>query len=190
MNAIAIEIPQLGSVQFSQSLRARRLRITIRNDKSIRITIPRRGSLKEAKEFLLLKSSWVQKQLRRIERYGDCREIGDLSNIDIEKGQEELFSRLNYFCQKYNFSYRRATFRNQKTRWGSCSGRNNINLNINLLGIPGYLQDYVLLHELVHTRHKNHGREFWGEMNNLMGDARKLDKEMRKYRIRRRKAED
>jgi predicted metal-dependent hydrolase len=183
MPATVIEIPPLGYVYFFKSSRAKRLRITIKHDKTIRVTVPRRGNLPQAKEFLLSKTSWIQKQLRKIDHYADSREIPDLKNIDLEKAQTDLFNRLNYFCQKYNFSYNRAVFRRQKTRWGSCSGRNNINLNINMAALPQHLQDYVLLHELVHTKHKNHSKRFWAEMDRLVGNARMLNKEMRKYRL-------
>jgi len=180
--ATAIQIPPVGCVHFFQSLRAKNLRITIKCDKTITVTMPRRGNLDEAKEFLLSKTSWIQKHLRKIDQYADFRVTPGL-NIDLEKAQTELFNRLNYFSEKYNFSYNRAVFRCQKTKWGSCSVRNNINLNINLAMLPEHLQDYVLLHELVHTKHKNHGREFWAELDRLTGDARKLRKEMRKYRL-------
>jgi predicted metal-dependent hydrolase len=182
MPTTAIQIPPLGCVYFFQSPRAKHLRITIKHDKTIRVTIPRRGNLHQAKEFLLSKTSWVQKQLLKIEQNADLREIPDL-NIDLEKAQTNLFNRLNYFAEKYNFSFNRATFRRQKTRWGSCSRKNNINLNINLVMLPQHLQDYVLLHELVHTRHKNHGKAFWAELDRLVGDAKSLRKEMRKYRL-------
>lgn len=182
MPATAIQIPLLGCVHFFQSPRAKHLRITIRHDKTIRVTIPRRGNLHQAKEFLLSKTSWIQKHLQKIDQYADLRAIGD-SSIDLEKARAYLFNRLNYFAEKYNFSYNRAVFRRQKTRWGSCSSKNNINLNIKIAALPERLQDYVLLHELVHTKHKNHGRKFWAEMNRLVGDARKLRKEMRKYRL-------
>jgi predicted metal-dependent hydrolase len=181
MPATAIQIPPLGCVYFLQSPRAKNIRITIRHDKTIRVTIPRRGNLLQAKEFLLSKTSWVQKHLRKIDKY-PIQEIPDL-NIDPEKARAYLLNRLNYFAQKHNFSYNRLVFRRQKTRWGSCSGRNNINLNIKIAALPAHLQDYVLLHELVHTRHKNHGRQFWAELDKLTGDAKKLRKEMRKYRL-------
>ncbi len=144
--------------------------------------MPRCGNLRQAKEFLLSKTSWIQKHLRKIDQYADLREIGDL-NIDLEKARAYLFNRLNYFAEKYNFSYSRAVFRRQKTRWGSCSSKNNINLNIKIAALPEQLQNYVLLHELVHTKHKNHGRQFWAELDKLVGDARQLRKEIRKYRL-------
>jgi predicted metal-dependent hydrolase len=181
MHATAIEIPPIGCVYFFQNPRAKRLRITIKHDKTIRVTMPRRGNMDKAKEFLLSKTSWIQKHLRKIDR-NPIQKIPDL-NIDLEKAQACLFNRLNYFAEKYNFSYSRVTFRRQKTRWGSCSSKNNINLNIKLAMLPEHLQDYVILHELVHTKHKNHGNGFWMELDRLTGDAEKLRKEMRKYRL-------
>ncbi|MBN1182908.1 MAG: M48 family metallopeptidase [Bacteroidales bacterium] len=74
--------------------------------------------------------------------------------------------------------------KNIQTRWGSCSGVNNINLNIHLMRLPHHLIDYVILHELSHTIHKNHGKGFWDFLNILTGgNAKKLEKEMRNYRI-------
>jgi hypothetical protein len=71
--------------------------------------------------------------------------------------------------------------KNQKTRWGSCSDKNNINLNINLVRLPDELIDYVILHELVHTRIKNHSHQFWEEMNKVVEDPKSLDKKLRQY---------
>lgn len=181
MPADVIQIPQLGPVIFNQSFKARHLRITVKTDKTIKVTIPKNGNLNQAKAYLFSKTSWVKKHLHRIERYNNLK-APDL-NMDLEKAQTDLFERLNYFSKKYNFSYNNAAFRCQKTRWGSCSSKNNINLNINLTGLPPELQDYVLLHELVHTKHKNHGEKFWSEMNGLLVDAKKLRKKIRKYKL-------
>ena len=92
-------------------------------------------------------------------------------------------NRIGYFNKFYNFEINRIAIKNTSTRWGSCSSKNNINLNINLVTLPEQLQDYVLLHELVHTKHKNHGKAFWMELDRLVGNAKELRKEMRKYRL-------
>jgi hypothetical protein len=106
-------------------------------------------------------------------------------NFDIEKAQIDLFNRLDNLSKKYNLPYNRASFRCQKTRWGSCSGKDNISLNINIAFLPEELQDYVILHELVHTKIKNHGRKFWAELGKYtQSPAKELSKELKKYRIR------
>ena len=81
----------------------------------------------------------------------------------------------------HGFTYNKVFVKNQRTLWGSCSAANNINLNVSLLGLPDELRDYVILHELVHTRHKNHGRAFWTALNRLVGDGKGLQKRLRRY---------
>ena len=62
------------------------------------------------------------------------------------------------------------------TRWGSCTNENNISLNKMLYILPSELQDYIILHELLHTRIKNHGKEFWAELDRLTNGAKRLHK--------------
>lgn len=82
----------------------------------------------------------------------------------------------------WRLSFSKLTVRDNKTRWGSCSRYNNINLNIHLMRLPQHLCDYVILHELAHTVHKNHQREFWAFLDILTeGKARVLDKELNNY---------
>ena len=159
MPTTTLTTSKLDPVTFARSSRAKYQRITVRPDKTITVTIPRNGSLSEAKQFLRSKASWVQKQLQKIDLHTQPHDISDL-DIDLEKAQTGMFNRLDYFSKKHSFSYNRAGFRCQKTRWGSCSGKNNISLNVNISFLPEELQDYVLLHELVHTKVKNHSKKF------------------------------
>jgi len=185
MSTSTITIPNVGPVTFVRSGRAKYQRITVRPDKTIIVTIPGSGSLNEAKQFLKTKIFWIQKQLQKIDQHNQHREreAPDL-DIDFEKAQEDLFSRLEYFSEKYKMPFNRAAFRCQRTRWGSCSYKNNINLNINIAFLPEELQDYVLLHELVHTKVKNHSKAFWKELNKYtQGEAKELAKKLRKYNI-------
>ena len=147
------------SVTYTHSLRAKHLRITIKPTKTITVTVPRRTTQKQAQKFLLSEIPWIKKQLQKIEQQTPLIDPPDLT-IDLDKAQNELFHRLDYFSNKYNLPYNRAAFRCQKTKWGSCSSKNNISLNVNIAYLPAELQDYLLLHELVHTKIKNHSREY------------------------------
>jgi predicted metal-dependent hydrolase len=168
---------------FVQSFKAKYLRITIKSDKSVVVTIPRNGSLKTAKEFLHSKIAWIKNHINKIEK-SDRLTLPDL-DIDLEKAQTQLFERLDYFSNKYGLPYNNATFRCQKTKWGSCSGKNNINLNINMVYLPPELQDYLLLHELVHTKVKHHRREYWNMLNKFTdGRARELSRILKKYKMK------
>jgi len=184
MSTSTLTISNLGPVTFAKSQRAKYQRITIRPDKTITVTIPKGGSLSKAKQFLKSKISWIQKQLQKMDQHTQCRDMPDLK-IDLEEAQINLFNRLNYFSKKHTLSYNRSGFRCQKTRWGSCSGQNNISLNINIAFLSEELQDYVLLHELVHTKVKNHSRKFWSELDKYTQcRAKGLSRELKKYRIR------
>lgn len=84
--------------------------------------------------------------------------------------------------EKFGFSYSRISFRNNKTRWGSCSRDNRINLNIHLMRLPLHLREYIILHELCHTVFKNHQKSFWQLLDKITGArARILDKELNAY---------
>jgi predicted metal-dependent hydrolase len=83
---------------------------------------------------------------------------------------------------KHSFTYKKVTVRNNKTRWGSCSRDNNINLNVHLIRLPAHLCEYIVWHELCHTVHKNHQKAFWQLLDKVTGGKAKiLDKELNGY---------
>ena len=90
--------------------------------------------------------------------------------------------RVNELAYMYGFNFKGLKIQSSKTRWGSCSGTNNINLSLYLMRVPEHLQDYVILHELCHTVHHNHSREFWALLDKVSnGKALALRKELRGY---------
>ena len=91
--------------------------------------------------------------------------------------------RVSELAHMHNFKYNKLTVKNTKTRWGSCSTVNNINLNLQLMRLPDRLIDYVILHELVHTIVKNHQPEFWRKLESVLPGARRIDKELNRYHL-------
>jgi predicted metal-dependent hydrolase len=90
--------------------------------------------------------------------------------------------RLQQLARQHGFSYNRVSIRNNKRNWGSCSSKNNISLNLQMMKLPDELIDYILLHELVHTEIKNHSEKFWQKLDLVTGGkARKLAREVKKY---------
>jgi len=81
---------------------------------------------------------------------------------------EIALPRLSYFSDKYNLAFNQVRVKEQKTLWGSCSSKNNINLNYLLIMAPMKVIDYVIVHELVHTIHKNHSAKFWQKLETIM----------------------
>jgi predicted metal-dependent hydrolase len=186
-NCTAVDFAQLGVVHFTHSARAKHLSITVRHDQSIRVAIPKGVTQAAAEKFLRSKIPWIKRSLIKIQSLKQEKKEQpqyDIRNIDRDKAKVYLTMRINQLANKYGFEFNRLFIRNQKTRWGSCSSMNNINLNMKLVFLPVELQDYVILHELVHTRHKNHGKKFWKAMDKLVGDAKGLRKQMRRHRLR------
>lgn len=93
-----------------------------------------------------------------------------------------LPSRLSELAKKHGFQFNRLSIRNNKRNWGSCSSKNNISLNLQMMKLPDDLIEYILLHELVHTLIKNHGPQFWAKLDELTNfRARELSKQVRKF---------
>ncbi|WP_146662972.1 M48 family metallopeptidase [Anaerohalosphaera lusitana] len=176
-----IEYEGLGEVLFAKHRRARRLSISVRPFKGVRVTVPWRVSFAAAVRFFEEHRSWAAKSCAKMARVEAEQRaaVAELPVIDRAEARRVLVGRLAKLAGMYRFSYNRVFVRNQKTRWGSCSGKNNINLNVNLVRLRQELIDYVLLHELVHTRVKNHSARFWRELDKYVGDAKYLDRCLR-----------
>lgn len=106
---------------------------------------------------------------------------GFVNEVLRTEAKLHLPKRVDELAAKYGFSFQRVYVKNLKSRWGSCSSKNNINLNIQLMRLPEHLSDFIILHELCHTRYKNHGPLFHAMLNQLCGDEKALNKELRKY---------
>lgn len=89
--------------------------------------------------------------------------------------------RLRQLASNHGFSYSSVKIKRLKARWGSCNHRHDIALNLFLMRLPWELIDYVLLHELTHTKHLSHNHEFWAHMESCMPDVRLLRKQLREY---------
>ena len=91
--------------------------------------------------------------------------------------------RLAELAAEYGFVYNKVFIKHNRSNWGSCSSRGNINLNLNIVRLPQHLQDYILLHELVHLKEMNHGPRFHALLEEICPNHRALQKEMRAWRI-------
>jgi predicted metal-dependent hydrolase len=115
------------------------------------------------------------------------KEVQAAIRIGIERAlkieaKEYLPDKVKKLAAEFGFMYNKLSLKNIKSRWGSCSGKSNINLSIHLMRLPEHLIDYVILHELVHTVHYNHSGRFWTALDKVTDGAKRLDKELRKHR--------
>jgi hypothetical protein len=118
-----------------------------------------------------LKSPHIQEQLKYF--------IFEAMRLE---SKEYFPGRVAELARVHGFKYSSVKIRNSKSRWGSCSYTNGICLSLNLICIPDILSDYVILHELVHTKHKNHGPDFWNLLEKVANNAKFKSKELKRFR--------
>jgi predicted metal-dependent hydrolase len=138
---------------------------------TVRVTIPRRGSKREAMAFADRERAWIDKQWRRyvagLEKQRERTEPdpaqASQANAQRERAKRELPLRLMALASTLGVADRvtKISVRNQKWRWGSCSPSGHICLNWRLAAMPDAVRDYVLIHELMHLRRMDHSPKFW-----------------------------
>ena len=173
-----VEHPEVGTIKYIGNNRAKRIIISVKPE-FVRVVIPKRQSFKSAQKFVESRLKWIKENKTKIRLKTQKKD--ELPEIDRVVARKVLCRRIGELAQMHNFIYNRVSIRKQKTRWGSCSSKNNINLNMNLLHLPPELMDYVLLHELVHTRVKNHSKDFWNELDAVVPNARQVDRKLKDY---------
>lgn len=160
-------------------IRSKRKTVAIRvnADLSVTLRVPRFITKKEIEKILEEKEGWIRKHqeeiIRRKEEYvamnvpkltpSEIRELAD-------KALKYIPDRVAYFAPIVGVNYGRITIRNQKTRWGSCSSKGNLNFNCLLMLAPPEVIDYVVVHELCHRKQMNHSAAFWNEVAKVLPD--------------------
>ncbi|MBE9532109.1 MAG: M48 family metallopeptidase [Proteobacteria bacterium] len=178
-----IDIDDIGPVLFVRSLRARRMNVSIRPIKGVRVAIPRSHSLEDALCFVRSRTGWINEQISIInsarERHRDLLDCHP--KLSAEETALLLTTRIRELSKLHALPFNRLYLKDYKSRWGSCSVRNDIGLNIKLARLPDELVDYIMLHELTHIRWRGHGKRFWTMLERLNPGARELDGRMKDY---------
>lgn len=198
-----IEYPGLGPVTFWRRAGNRSIRISVKAERGVLVTYPWYTPFAQAERFLLQNSSRLNQILSRVGKQNRKSLLQNYLNSAIEepkmtrlrqRAKEALPLRTAQIAaamrtlHKRPFAYQRIAIKLNKTNWGSCSAKNNINLNLALPLLPDALRDYVIIHELCHLEHHNHSAEFHRLLNSsclaLLGrPERELVKELRGYCI-------
>jgi predicted metal-dependent hydrolase len=149
---------------FFRHPKAKRYIVRVADDRSVRVTIPRWGSKREAKAFLESQRRWILNQQERLNRQqaeSGPRLAEDVVTALRARALGELPPRLLQLAARYGLRVERVSIRNQKWRWGSCSPDGHICLNWRLVAMPDWVRDYVLIHEIMHLKRLDHSRAFW-----------------------------
>ena len=164
--------PEIGDVTFVKTSRGRRISIRVHPARGVRVSVPTFVPYAAAIAFFKIKRGWVLEVMaKQKERFKDAP-VASLNEIEElrRKAKSDLPVRLAQLATRYGFTYNRVAIKHNSTNWGSCSTKNNINLNLNIVRLPNVLQDYILLHELCHLRHRDHGHAFHLLLEHLLTD--------------------
>ena len=167
-----------------QWIRSRRKTIAIQIDKEGQVIVrtPYGITKRQVEEFLDEKKDWILQTRQRVEkRKTEQIPISEeVRREGIERAKRIFPERTAYFAKRMGVDYGRITIREQKTRWGSCSSKGNLNFNWKLVLLDPELLDYVVVHELAHRREMNHSKNFW----------KIVEAELPDYRERRRRLKE
>ena len=152
------------------------LAIEIRPDMRVIVRAPYQASGSYIEQFIADRADWIAEHLRKMEQKNrqchDALPVKKLSNNEINKLADTACAcipeRVAHFAPLVGVTYGRITIRNQRTRWGSCSSKGNLNFNCLLMLTPPEVIDYVVVHELCHRKEMNHSQRFWNEVARVL----------------------
>lgn len=161
-------------VVFVRHRWARRYILRVLDDGTLRVTLPRRGSKREARAFLARSAEWIAGQRAKVRARPAPAHLDDPAWR--RRAAKELPPELMALAGLHDISVTRVSIRNQRSRWGACSSHGSITLNWRLILVPDFVRHYVMIHELMHRRELNHSKRFWRHVEAACpraGDARR-----------------
>ncbi len=154
--------------------------IQVNTDLTVTVRVPEYATNKDIDKILHDKESWIMKHMEQIREQNVRYESSGLKHLtkaEIEdladKALKYIPQRVEYFSKIVGVDYGRITIRNQRTRWGSCSSKGNLNFNCLLMLTPTEVIDYVVVHELCHRKEMNHSKNFWIEVEKVIPDYKR-----------------
>ncbi len=184
------EADGLGEIRISVIRSTRKsLSLEVRDANTVLARIPTRVSDRELKAFVENHRSWILEKTAVMAEREENRKSTPapppelLSKTDRMKIQLKIGKRVRHYCETMGVTVGYVTVKSQKTRWGSCSAKGNVNFNYQLAFLPEELLDYVVIHELAHRRHMDHSRAFWAEVEKYCPDYRERKAALKEYSL-------
>ena len=144
--------------------------IQIMPDGSVVVRCPKRMRLEEVRRFAESKSDWIEKHLAARTSAEAEKLTEEQIGILRQKARQLVTQRVQYYAPIIGVTYHQIVIRMQRTRWGSCSSKGNLNFNCLLALVPSEVLDYVVVHELCHLKELNHSARFWGAVSSVLPD--------------------
>ena len=162
--------PEFGEIMLRKSFRYKKISISVRPEGSIRISLPAYLAYSAGMTFFEANRGKIREIRKKLAvRAASRPKMSDQDIVALRKlAKAWLPVRLQLLASHYGFTYERVVIKNNRTNWGSCSARNNINLNLHLMRLPEHLRDYVILHELCHLKYQDHGENFHKLLEQLL----------------------
>lgn len=150
----------------------RSMAIQIRTGGSVVVRVPMHASDRAIKRFVSAHARWIadnrgqmfERRKKLADNPYDIPAWESLSAADKKIAKQKIMEHVDYYARRMEIDYGSISMRNQKSRWGSCSSKGNLNFNYRLAYLPEELLDYVVVHELAHRRHMDHSAAFWEEV--------------------------
>lgn len=168
------------------SKRAKRLRLAVYCDGVFVVTVPKHLKLNVVEKYIVQRSQWV---LDKLDYFGDFTNSFKVKNTKAEyikyKDAAQVLAemKITKFNKIYKFKYNKINIKNQKTRWGSCSKKGNLNFNYKIALLPEKLAEYVVVHELCHLGEFNHSPSFWNLISKSIPDYKTEMSELKKKTV-------
>lgn len=188
-NQTKIELQKDDQTLTLQVIRSARktIGLQVKEDGSVFLRIPNRLSARALQDFLNREQSWIWQKAEEMQSRIKQRKttgatpVDQLSEEELEKIKEKIGARVRDYSKIMGVTVGRITIRNQKTRWGSCSSKGNLNFNYQLYYLPEELLDYVVIHELAHRRYMNHSADFWAEVEKYCPNYKTYRQQLKEY---------
>jgi len=167
----------IGNIHIRLSRKAKHTRIIINPFCQISVVIPPHIRIEDAIEFVNSKKNWIKTNKAKVSKRKLLKL--NLSDSVLEKFWKNTEKSILQLSLKFGLGYKNLVFKTLKSRWGSCSFDNTICINNLLYYLPKHLQEYVLMHELMHTKIKNHSKVFWNKLEKICKNSKLKRKELR-----------
>ena len=157
--------------------------IQIKEDGKVIVRTPYSVSRKQTERFVEERADWIQKNQEKLREASRQKTMitEEMRKDGVKKALKFIPERVEYYAELMGVSYGRITIREQKTRWGSCSCKGNLNFNWKLMLMPPEILDYVVVHELAHRKEMNHSRDFWDMVAGVMPEYKEYRKWLRDH---------